>query len=81
MSNAKRFASATRAANTRKVLRPPSTRDAVRAQVEHFYIEKRESIRAVAERFCLSYGTVHTLLGEAGVTLRERGGNTRGRSA
>lgn len=35
------------------------------------------SIRALARRTGRSYGTVHRLLSEAGVTLRGRGGDQR----
>ncbi|MBW1597574.1 hypothetical protein HPT28_11080 [Streptomyces sp. JJ38] len=39
------------------------------------------SIRALAEETGRSYGFVHRMLSEAGVTLRGRGGATRGRKA
>ncbi|GAA3199488.1 helix-turn-helix domain-containing protein [Actinocorallia longicatena] len=37
------------------------------------------SIRALATELGRSYGFVHKLLGEAGVELRGRGGNNRGK--
>ncbi len=40
-----------------------------------------ESIRALAAATGRSYGFVHRLLRETGVTLRARGGATRGRAA
>lgn len=40
--------------------------------------ESGESIRAIAESVGRSFGFVHGVLGEAGVTLRGRGGATRG---
>ncbi len=40
--------------------------------------EKGASIRALAATSGKSYGFVHRLLTEAGVTLRARGGPTRG---
>jgi hypothetical protein len=39
--------------------------------------EKGASIRQLAESTGRSYGFVHRLLSESGVTLRGRGGNTR----
>ncbi|MGR6921186.1 helix-turn-helix domain-containing protein [[Actinomadura] parvosata] len=40
-----------------------------------------ESVRGLAESIGRSYGFVHTLLEEAGVELRRRGGDRRNRSA
>ncbi|MGH3677424.1 MAG: helix-turn-helix domain-containing protein [Mycobacterium sp.] len=39
--------------------------------------ERGASIRALAEQTGRSYGFIHRLLGESGVTLRGRGGRTR----
>jgi hypothetical protein len=39
------------------------------------------SIRALAEETGRSYGFVHRMLSEAGVSLRGRGGATRGKKA
>ncbi|KOT83082.1 hypothetical protein ADK47_08595 [Streptomyces rimosus subsp. rimosus] len=39
------------------------------------------SIRALAEETGRSYGFVHRVLSESGVTLRGRGGATRGKKA
>jgi hypothetical protein len=39
--------------------------------------EKGASIRALAESTGRSYGFIHRVLSEAGVTLRSRGGATR----
>lgn len=41
--------------------------------------EKGQSIRALAESTGRSYGFVHRLLVDAGVSLRGRGGATRGK--
>jgi Helix-turn-helix domain len=38
-----------------------------------------ESIRALATSIGRSYGFIHRILAESGVTLRSRGGATRGR--
>ena len=40
----------------------------------------RESIRALAQSTGRSYGFVHRMLSESGVTLRGRGGATRGKA-
>ena len=40
-----------------------------------------QSIRALAESTGRSYGFVHRILSESGVTLRGRGGATRGKAA
>ena len=42
---------------------------------------KGESIRSIAEESGRSYGFVHRILNEAEVTLRSRGGATRGKTA
>jgi hypothetical protein len=39
-----------------------------------------ESIRALASSTGRSYGFIHRILAESGVTLRSRGGATRGRA-
>jgi predicted transcriptional regulator len=38
------------------------------------------SVRELAEGTGRSYGAVHRLLDESGVTFRQRGGNTRGKA-
>jgi transposase-like protein len=53
-----------------------STRDKLAADLKKMY-EKGASIRSLAESMGRSYGFVHRILGESGVTLRGRGGNTR----
>ena len=42
--------------------------------------ENGESIRALAQETGRSYGFVHRMLSESGVTLRGRGGATRGKA-
>ncbi len=42
--------------------------------------EAGESIRALAQETGRSYGFVHRMLSESGVTLRGRGGATRGKA-
>lgn len=42
--------------------------------------ESGESIRALAQATGRSYGFVHRMLSESGVTLRGRGGATRGKA-
>lgn len=42
--------------------------------------EKGKSIRELAESHNRSYGFVHRVLSESGVTLRGRGGATRGKA-
>lgn len=51
-------------------------RDKLRAELRKKY-EKGASIRALAESTGRSYGFIHQVLSEAGVTLRSRGGATR----
>jgi len=53
-----------------------STRDKLAADLKKKY-EKGASIRALAESTGRSYGFVHRVLSESGVTLRGRGGATR----
>ncbi len=53
-----------------------STRDKLAAYLKRKY-EMGASIRQLAESTGRSYGFVHRVLGESGVTLRGRGGNTR----
>lgn len=43
--------------------------------------ERGESIRSMADDIGRSYGFVHGVLVEAGVTMRTRGGATRGAAA
>ena len=50
-------------------------RDKLAAELKKRY-EKGASIRALVAETGRSYGFVHRLLGESGVTLRGRGGNT-----
>ncbi len=40
-----------------------------------------ESIRSIADDIGRSYGFVHGLLAESGVSMRSRGGATRGKAA
>jgi hypothetical protein len=53
-----------------------STRDKLAQDIKKKY-ERGASIRAIAESTGRSYGFVHRVLSEAGVTLRGRGGTTR----
>lgn len=55
-------------------------RDRLAADLQKRY-SGGESIRALAASTGRSYGFVHRLLAESGVTLRGRGGAMRGRSA
>jgi hypothetical protein len=43
--------------------------------------QRGESIRSMAEDIGRSYGFVHGVLAESGVTMRSRGGATRGAAA
>lgn len=52
-------------------------RDALAVKLVHQY-EAGASIRALAESTGRSYGFVHRVLSESKVTLRARGGATRG---
>lgn len=52
------------------------TRTAVAADLAERY-QAGASIRTIARRTGRTYGTVHRLLNEAGVTLRTRGGDQR----
>jgi transposase-like protein len=56
-----------------------SDRDKLAADLKRKY-DSGVSIRALAEETGRSYGFVHRMLTESGVTLRGRGGATRGRS-
>ena len=51
-------------------------RDKLGAELKKKY-DKGASIRALAESTGRSYGFIHRVLSEMGVTLRGRGGNTR----
>ena len=51
-------------------------RDTLASELKMMY-EKGASIRALAESIGRSYGFVHRVLSESGVTLRGRGGATR----
>jgi hypothetical protein len=53
-----------------------AARDKLAADLKKKY-EKGASIRALAESTGRSYGFVHRVLSESGVTLRGRGGATR----
>jgi hypothetical protein len=55
-----------------------NTRDKLAADLKKRYASG-ESIRALAESTGRSYGFVHRILSESGVTLRGRGGATRGK--
>ncbi|MFI7676347.1 helix-turn-helix domain-containing protein [Actinophytocola sp. NPDC049390] len=50
-----------------------AARDKIAAEMKKKY-EKGASIRALAESTGRSYGFVHRVLSESGVTLRSRGG-------
>jgi predicted transcriptional regulator len=54
-------------------------RDKLAADLKRQY-DSGKSIRSLAESTGRSYGFVHRMLTESGVTLRGRGGATRGRS-
>jgi predicted transcriptional regulator len=56
-----------------------SERDMLAADLKKKY-EAGVSIRALAESTGRSYGFVHRVLSEAGVTMRGRGGATRGKA-
>ncbi|HEX2499673.1 MAG: helix-turn-helix domain-containing protein [Actinomycetes bacterium] len=56
-----------------------NTRDKLAAELKRKY-ESGESIRALAESTGRSYGFVHRILTESGVSLRGRGGATRGKA-
>ena len=53
-------------------------RDQLAAELRAAY-EGGASIRSIAESTGRSYGFVHRILTEVGVTLRGRGGDTRGK--
>jgi Helix-turn-helix domain len=53
-------------------------RDKLATDLKNKY-EQGASIRALAEHSHRSYGFVHRVLSETGVTLRARGGATRGK--
>lgn len=56
-----------------------ANRDKLAADLKKKY-ESGSSIRALAESTGRSYGFVHRLLSESGVSLRGRGGATRGKA-
>lgn len=60
-------------------LQRAATRTATRADIARRYTEHRQSINQIRREIGRSYGFVHRLLVEAGVTMRPRGGNTRGK--
>lgn len=53
-----------------------ATRDRLRGQLVRAY-ERGASIRALRDQTGRSYGFIHRVLSESGVTLRGRGGATR----
>ncbi|MFD4335865.1 helix-turn-helix domain-containing protein [Streptomyces anulatus] len=61
-------------------LLPGPERDKVAAELKARY-DAGASIRALAEDTGRSYGGVHRLLADAGVTFRSRGGAMRGDTA
>jgi predicted transcriptional regulator len=64
-------------ANLQKGARITGTkRDKLAADLKKKY-EKGASIRTLAEQTGRSYGFVHRVLSDTGVTLRGRGGSTR----
>lgn len=56
-----------------------AARDKLAADLKKY--DAGASIRALAEETGRSYGFVHRMLSESGVTLRGRGGATRGKKA
>ncbi len=56
-----------------------SAREQLATDLKNKY-EAGESIRALAQETGRSYGFVHRMLSESGVTLRGRGGATRGKA-
>jgi Helix-turn-helix domain len=56
-----------------------ANRDKLAADLKKEY-ESGASIRSLAESTGRSYGFVHRLLSESGVSLRGRGGATRGKA-
>jgi len=56
-----------------------TARDKLASELKRKY-ESGASIRALAESTGRSYGFVHRMLSESGVTLRGRGGATRGKA-
>ncbi|MFD4976267.1 helix-turn-helix domain-containing protein [Streptomyces sp. NPDC058424] len=61
-------------------LRPGPERDRVAAELKAKY-EAGATIRALADQTGRSYGGVHRLLADAGVTFRSRGGDMYGEPA
>ncbi|MPY55288.1 hypothetical protein FPZ41_44810 [Streptomyces sp. K1PN6] len=57
-----------------------AARDKLAADLKKKY-DSGASIRALAEETGRSYGFVHRMLSESGVTLRGRGGATRGKKS
>ena len=57
-----------------------TARDKLSSDLKKKYDQGR-SIRSLAEETGRSYGFVHRMLTESGVTLRGRGGATRGKKA
>ncbi len=57
-----------------------SERERLAGELRRRY-DQGDSIRALAESTGRSYGFVHRILTESGVTLRGRGGATRGRAS
>lgn len=55
-------------------------RDKLAGDLKRKY-DSGQSIRALAESTGRSYGFIHRILSESGVTLRGRGGATRGKGA
>jgi DNA-directed RNA polymerase specialized sigma24 family protein len=53
--------------------RAPALNDAQRAEIVRSYVDGKP-IRAIAADFGRSYGTVHRVLTDAGVTMRGRNG-------
>ncbi|WP_411114090.1 helix-turn-helix domain-containing protein [Streptomyces sp. 029-5] len=52
-------------------------RKKVAEQLKDWYLKEDLSIRAISARTGRSYGSVHRMLGEAGVEFRPRGGDNR----
>ncbi|MEU0836390.1 helix-turn-helix domain-containing protein [Streptomyces sp. NPDC005969] len=64
-----------RKTSARKLMAGPA-RDQVATELRKRY-ENGDSVRSIAEATNRSYGGVHRLLADAGVTFRSRGGETR----
>jgi hypothetical protein len=73
MTNRRKSASTRRMLRTRRRLKDQDTRAVLAGELKAAY-EAGASIRQLASTHRLAFGTVRTLLFEAGVVLRTRGG-------